>query len=345
VALEYITNFFGIASLQTMLVMAGALTAGVVSVAMLLKRKKIIINIVWLVVALYFLKQALGFYSEDIKLTAFAKDFKSQAQENLGIEIEKIVIEKSGSGSEHKVKLYGSNLPSKKDCEVRTVTIKEWGYPSTQFSITKVGDPFSCTDGSALVVTYQSAAPIPAQPAVAQGANTPATRDILEVFESKSKRYTLERLKPEQAANVFMLMSTQPSTSSEHPAVMSPNFATAKITEEKGASTIYPVTTLNIGGTKLLSSDLDTGDYMLEYLDSIQGEDDLLLVGVFAGGNNCDTSTQMIVADLGGGKYSVSKQFGRCAPSRWRQDNTVYFIYGADEYHPLEILALTAMPK
>lgn len=299
---------------------------------------------------MFFFKQGLGYYSEDIKVSSFAKYFKSELQDALDIKIEKIVIEKSASSNEHKVHLYGSNLPSKKDCEVRTVTIKEWGYPSTQFSITKVGNPYSCADGSVLEVAGLSggeAEPLTstAQVGTTQSGSVQAVRDILFTFESKSKKYTLERLKPEQASSVFMLMSTRPAQTTDHPVVDNPHFANAAIVEEKDKDSIYPVTTLRIGNISVLSSGLESGDYMLEYIGAIVGESDILLAGAFGGGNSCDTSTQMIISDQGGGNYSVSKQFGRCSPSIWRQNDAVYFIYNADEYYPLEILALTSLRK
>lgn len=106
--MEYVTNFFEIASPQSMLIIFASIAAGIVAVIEIFQKKGIIRNVIWLAVCLFFFKQGLGYYSEDIKVSSFAKYFKSELQDALDIKIEKIVIEKSASSNEHKVHLYGA---------------------------------------------------------------------------------------------------------------------------------------------------------------------------------------------------------------------------------------------
>ncbi len=348
--MEYVTNFFSIASWMTILVLVASLSAIAAAVIEITKKKKIFRNIAWVAFGLYGIKIGLGLYATDLNAGFFTKHLLSAIEKDLGVTLSKLEVKQSDSG--YKVKIYGNELPSKQSCEARLISIREWGSLTGQFSITSISNPASCTDGKDLAVQEKSHNNNPAQ----QSKNTQAAQSesaipaieqgvTISTFSSKSKIYTLRLLKPEQASHVFMLMSSQPATTTTHPINENNNFQNSEITTEPGTSALYPKTTLKINGAPVITASIENDDYSLEHLASLKGEEDLLLINTYGGGNACHTSMQMIVADAGNGKYNFSKQFGRCSPSWWREENTIYFVYAADEYNSLEIISLSGVPK
>lgn len=348
--MEYVTNFFSIASWMTILVLVASLSAIAAAVIEIAKKNKIFRNIAWVAFGLYGIKVGLGLYATDLNAGFFTKNLLSAIEKDLGVTLSKLEVEQNDAG--YKVKIYGNALPSKQNCEVRLISIREWGSLTGQFSITSISNPTSCTDGKALTIqenpqknnpAQQSPQPQPAKDNIET--TIVETGEIISTFSSLSKIYTLRRLKPEQASHVFMLMSTQPAITTAHPINDNKNFHDPQITTQPGISALYPKTTLTINSIPIITASADEEGFSLDFTSSLKGEDELLLINTDGGGNGCFTKMQMIVTDNGNGKYSFSEQFGRCSPSMWHDKNSTYFVYDADEYNALEILSLTSTPK
>lgn len=342
--MEYIVNFFSIASWMTILILLSSLLAIAAAVVEINQKKKIFRNIAWVVFGIFCLKFGLSSYVADIKSKSFTKLLLSEIEEDLGVSLSKIEIAQNDSG--YNVKIYGEKLPSKQKCEARLIRTRTWGGTAGQFSITSISNPSSCSDGKPLSTEEAQRKDVqPRKITSNNSTDTAAVGEIISTFTSKSKIYTLRLLKPEQASHVFMLMSSQPATTTTHPINENNNFQSSEITTEPGASILYPKTTLKINGAPVLSTSIEDDEYSLESLASLKGEEDLLLINTYGGGNACHTSMQMIVADAGSGKYNFSEKFGRCSPSWWRKENIIYFVYAADEYNSLEIISLSGALK
>lgn len=161
-------------------------------------------------------------------------------------------------------------------------------------------------------------------------------------FTSKTRNYFLKEmaLNDAESSRIYALMSTKPAITTDHPDNSNNNFRNIEIsgTSKDGNSE------LKINNTVILMAP-ENKQNSIVYTSSLKGEDELLLVGVYEGGNSCITSKQLLVALKPNGKYFVSSVFGRCNPLIYHDSNVTYFVYAPDEYRPMKILSLTSTPK
>ena len=75
--MEYVTNFFSIASWMTILVLVASLSAIAAAVIEITKKKKIFSNIAWVAFGLYGIKIGLGLYATDLNAGFFTKHLLS----------------------------------------------------------------------------------------------------------------------------------------------------------------------------------------------------------------------------------------------------------------------------
>lgn len=170
-------------------------------------------------------------------------------------------------------------------------------------------------------------------------ASTTTKGAMAVTLEGKDYIYKLIKLESKEASQAITLMMTQPGKSTQHPLNDNPLFHDAKIVQEQDGKT-----SLVVGGEKLLTTfQLDEKHpYDMLSLSSLDSQPEILLIDTFAGGNSCESQKQMLLVKSSSG-YSTTLTFGRCQVS-WidnKEKSTTYFVYEADEYNPLEVMALT----
>ena len=163
-------------------------------------------------------------------------------------------------------------------------------------------------------------------------------------LKGKSKIYTIKSVKQADAARVLYLIGSKIGKTTNHPINDNDKFRSIEISDRPGDTTYDGVTTLKANGDVVLSSSITNNGFVATYTASLEGQDELLLVGTFHGGNSCDSSRQIIVARSGDHKYNISPEFGRCSPTIYDDNGTTYFVYAPDEYNVLTIVSLASIP-
>lgn len=175
---------------------------------------------------------------------------------------------------------------------------------------------------------------------------TPAAERVkgqkIATVEGEKFTYTLARINPKESPYVFELMASKPTGTAEHPSNENPAFKDAKVTSKPGVSPLSAKTSLVIDDTTILTASTYDEGFQIDSVSSIQGQDELLLVNTFAGGNSCESSNQRVVA-RSNTEFSVSHEFGRCGFSWWQDESRhiTYFVYPANEYNAQEVIAIT----
>lgn len=323
-----------------------------------MRKKKLVRNIITFFVVLYCLSTGMKLFLSDKEEYDQTKVTEKQIGSKLGAEITKseVVDAKSaGEAYDYNMKLFGNKLPSGKTCELRTVRIKEhyvggiWGVMR---QVEGLSPPTECESGVFLAVAPTTPAqptspelkPATAQPEAAR------TGELVFRTSGLSGDYSLYRLKSDQVSPLTIMLNTKLPQTTDHngTALSLPASDAFKNVEiiTKQQSTLNSETTLVINGAAVLKrSDADE-EAPFESVGELPGEMEAILVGTYSGGNSCDTQQQAIVVHTRNG-YSISKDFGRCRPSIYRsqEDGLIYFVYSANEYNPMEVLALVKTPN
>lgn len=168
--------------------------------------------------------------------------------------------------------------------------------------------------------------------------------EAIITLKGKSQIYTIKSVKQADAARVLYLIGSKIGKTTNHPINDNDKFRSIKISNRPGDAAYDELTTLKANGDVVLSSSITNNGFVATYTASLEGQDELLLVGTFQGGNSCDSSRQIIVARSGDHKYNISPEFGRCSPTIYFDNGTTYFVYAPDEYNVLTIVSLASTP-
>ena len=261
----------------------------------------------------------------------------------------------AGNASDYNMKILGNKLPSGKACELRTVRITEryvggmWGVKR---DVVGISPPTKCE--SLIFLDVESApapapAPAPAKPIPVQS-ETAHRGELIFRISGFSEDYSLYRLKSDQLSNLMGILNTMvPQGTTRNGTTLTVPLSNAFksveiITEQQSA--LNTKTILVINGATVFKRSSDDEDAPFESVGDLHGENGVIFVGTYGGGNNCDTQQQAIIVRTRDG-YSVSKDFGRCNPNiyRGKEGGLIYFVYSANAYNPMEVLALVKTPN
>lgn len=186
----------------------------------------------------------------------------------------------------------------------------------------------------------------------AQSMQSASKGELLAFLSGKDYNYQFTKLDSEEAAKIFALMARQPvegwrPLGNEDD---NPIYRDAEIVNEANGSSRYAKTSLLIGKKIILTTspvdENETQAYEMTGLSAMETQPEILMLHTYAGGNGCESQQQVLV--LRGEKgFHSTEPFGRCSLAWWedKDSNTAYFVYSADEYSPMEVLALNRINK
>lgn len=353
---KFVIYFFEVASWLTITLTLGSIFFLLLCIMDLVNKKKVLRNIIAFVVLLFCFSNGFKLFLSDKKEYEKVKNIENQIGSMLGVEITKSEVVGSKSvGDDYNMKLFGNKLPSGKTCELRTVRVKEryvggiWG---TRYDVEGLSPPTECES----LVFLGIAPATPVKPINPEPKTIPAQSEVARKGElmfrtsGGSDDYSLYRLKSDQLSNLMGMLNTSVPqvTRRNGTTLLEPvgdAFKSVEIVTEQ-QSPLNIKTSLIINGATISKRSSNDEDAPFESVGELPGEKEVILVGTYGGGNSCSTQQQAIVVHARYG-YEVSKDFGRCNPSiyRTKEDGFIYFVYSADEYNPMEVLALVKTPN
>lgn len=168
---QFIDYFFEVASWLTITITVGSLFFLLICVRDLIKKKKVLRSVITFIVLLFCFSNGVKLFVSDKKGYEQAKSIEKQIGYMLGAEItkSKVIESKSaGDADEYNMKLFGNKLPSGKNCELRTVRVKEryvggmWGV---RHEVEGLSPPTECESRVFLAVApVTSVKPIDPEP-------------------------------------------------------------------------------------------------------------------------------------------------------------------------------------
>jgi len=188
-------------------------------------------------------------------------------------------------------------------------------------------------------------------PAATSKKPEPVRGKPIATLAGKDYNYQFVKLEPEDAGKIFTLMARQPANTRPLGNVNeNPIYQDAEIVNEANGSSRYAKTSLVIGNKKMITTspedENETQAYEMVGLSAMETQPEILVLHTYAGGNSCESQQQVLVFRGEKGFYST-EPFGRCSLAWWedKDSNTAYFVYSADEYSPMEVLALSRINK
>ena len=163
-------------------------------------------------------------------------------------------------------------------------------------------------------------------------------------FKGKTKNYNLKKLNDAASAHIYSIIMAKPAVTTDHPSNQNNNFKNIQIVDSPKDKWMDGGIALKANNTTIIPASKNDWRSIL-YTNDLDGEGELLLVGVYEGGNICDSSRQAIVAIDKGGKYNITPVFGRCNPLIYRDGGSTYFVYAPTDYYGMMILKLTSTPS